>query len=268
MKLIIKLALSLAAATSLVNPAYAHRLWLLPSETVISGADHWVTVDAAVSNDLFYFDHMPLRLDHLVVSAPDGSEAKPENVSTGKSRSTFDLHLTQPGTYKAAVLNQGVMGSYKLNGEQKRFRAMSGKLPEIPAGSTEIRLTQMDGRLEIFMTSGKPTDIVLKPTGKGLELASGTHPNNLSAGEPAVLGFTLDGQPAADLELEIVPGGNRYRSKLNDMKVKADKDGKVTIKWPDAGMYWINASLQDDKATIKDARRRASYTAVLEVLPE
>jgi uncharacterized GH25 family protein len=269
MKALAKLAaVGLLAATCLGTPAQAHRLWMLPSATVLSGADQWVTVDAAVSNDLFYFEHMPLRLDHLVVTGPDGNEVKPENASTGKYRSTFDLHLTQPGTYKMTVLNEAVFGNYKLNGEQKRFRAMSGKVPEIPAGATDVHLTQSQGRLETFVTSGKPSGAVLKTTGKGLELASGTHPNNLAAGEQASFVFTLDGQPAADVELEIVPGGNRYRSKLNDMKLKTDKDGKVAIKWPEPGMYWISASVQDDKATIKDATRRASYTAVLEILPE
>jgi uncharacterized GH25 family protein len=269
MRSALKLAvLGLAAATALATPAAAHRQWMLPSATVLSGGDQWVTVDAAVSNDLFYFEHVPLRLDNLVVTAPDGSAAKPENVSTGKYRSTFDLHLTQPGTYKMAVTNDAVFGSYKLNGEQKRFRAMGGKLPEIPETATEVRLSQAQGRLEIFVTSGKPTDAVLKPTGKGLELTAETHPNNLAAGEEAKFGLVLDGQPASDVEIEIVPGGNRYRQKLNDFKVKTDKDGKFTVKWPEPGMYWLSASIQDDKATIKNAKRRASYTATFEVLPQ
>ena len=261
-------AFGLAAATALATPASAHRLWMLPSATVLSGGDQWVTVDAAVSNDLFYFEHQPLRLDGLTVTAPDGSSAKPENLSTGKYRSTFDLHLTQPGTYKMAVTNEGVFGSYKLNGEQKRFRAMGGKLPEIPETATEVRLSENQGRLEVFVTSGKPSDTVLKPTGKGLELVPETHPNNLAAGEDGKFALVLDGQPARDVEVEIVPGGNRYRQKLNDFKAKTDKDGKFTVKWPEAGMYWLSASVQDDKSSIKNARRRATYTATFEVLPQ
>jgi uncharacterized GH25 family protein len=261
-------AVGLAAATALVTPAAAHRQWMLPSATVLSGDDQWVTVDAAVSNDLFYFEHVPLRLENLAVIGPDGTPAKAENQSTGKYRSTFDVHLTKPGTYKMAVTNEGVFGSYKLNGEQKRFRAMGGKLPDIPETATDVRLSQNQGRLEIFVTSGKPSDAVLKPTGKGLELVAETHPNNLASGEDAKFGLVLDGQPAPDVEIEVVPGGNRYRSKLGDFKVKTDKDGKFTVKWPEPGMYWISASVQDDKSTIKNARRRASYTATFEVLPQ
>jgi len=255
-------------SASIALPAHAHRGWMLPSATVLSGQDQWVTVDAAISNDLFYFEHFPMRLDNLKVFAPDGSEAKVENASTGRYRSTFDIHLTQPGTYKMAVVNNSVGGSYKLNGETKRIRGTSAGLPAIDPAATDIRLSQSQSRLEIFVTSGKPTDTVLKPTGTGLELVEGTHPNNLVAGEEAKFGLVLDGKPAADVEVEIVPGGNRYRDTLNDIKVKTDKDGKFSVKWAEPGMYWINASVRDDKTTVKDAtQRRASYTATFEVLP-
>ena len=71
-----RLLLGIAAATMLATPALAHRQWLLPSATVVSGSgdDVWVTVDAAVSNDLFYFEHQPLRLDNVKAYAPDGTE--------------------------------------------------------------------------------------------------------------------------------------------------------------------------------------------------
>ena len=58
----------LASAVSMVSmTAQAHRAWLLPSATVLSGTDSWITVDAAISNDLFYFEHHPLQLDNLSV---------------------------------------------------------------------------------------------------------------------------------------------------------------------------------------------------------
>jgi hypothetical protein len=49
------IAIALSAAASL---AQAHNAWLLPSSTVFSKADT-VTVDAAVSNDLFVANHAP-----------------------------------------------------------------------------------------------------------------------------------------------------------------------------------------------------------------
>jgi uncharacterized GH25 family protein len=57
--------LVLALCLGLPLSAQAHRSWMLPSATVLSGDDVWVTVDAAVSNDLFYFEHFPLRIANI-----------------------------------------------------------------------------------------------------------------------------------------------------------------------------------------------------------
>ena len=163
--------LALAALAPLA--AHAHRQWLLPSATVLSEKDAWVTVDAAVSNDLFYFEHVPMRLDNLVVTGPDGkTTVRPENASTGKYRSTFDLHLTQPGTYRVAVVNSGVFASWKDNGQTKRWRgAASDFAQNVPASAQDLQVTEIAGRIESYVTNGRPTRQVLESTGRGLELA-------------------------------------------------------------------------------------------------
>lgn len=258
---------ALALALCLPFHAEAHRVWMLPSATVLSGNEAWVTVDGAVSNDLFYFEHVPLRLDGLAISAPDGSAVEAENRSTGKYRSTFDVPLRQQGTYKMTVLNEGLFARYKLNGEDKRWRGSAARLKDIPAEAQDLRLTQSQGRLETFVTVGAPTTKVLAPSGKGLELVPVTHPNDLVTGETASFKLLLDGAPAAGVEVEVVPGGNRYRDRLNDFTVTTDQDGAFSVTWPAPGMYWLSASVEDDKATVENARRRAGYTVTLEVLP-
>jgi hypothetical protein len=51
--------------------------------------------------------------------------------------------------------------------------------------------------------------------------------------------------------------------------VQTDKDGQFQLTWPHPGMYWNNASAEDDNSGTKLAsKRRLSYTATLEVLPE
>lgn len=260
---------ALALAVSLPLSAHAHRQWLLPSATVLSGNEAWVTVDAAVSNDLFYFEHFPLRLDGLVVTAPDGKPVQAVNAATGKYRSTFDVQLAQQGTYKIAVVNNGVFASYKVDGQQKRWRGSAEAFAkEVPANAQELKVTQMNSRVETFATAGKPSKGALAVTGAGLELQAITHPTDLVAGDTASFQLLLDGKPAAGIEVEVVPGGIRYRDKLQDTKVKTDAEGKFGIKWTGPGMYWIEASVSDQKTTLPQAtQRRASYIATLEVLP-
>jgi uncharacterized GH25 family protein len=258
-----------AAALAMAAPlsAQAHRQWIVPSMTVLSGDDPWVTVDAAVSNELFHADHNPMRLDNLAVTAPDGSKAAVANASTGKYRSTFDVQLSQVGTYRIATLNQGLTARYKQGGQDKFWRGRADDFKTaIPADATDVKVTQAQGRNETFVTRGKPSDGALKPSGAGLELVPVTHPNDLFAGEAATFKLMLDGKPASGLDVIVLPGAARYRDETGEVKVKTGADGAFSVTWPSAGMYWINASVRDDKATVPGAARNAAYTAVVEVL--
>ena len=277
------------AILALSTPALAHRQWMLPSSTVLSGDDVWVTFDAAVSNDLFYFDHQPMRLAGVKVIAPDGTPAAIENAATGKYRSTFDVHLTQKGTYKIENTASNIMGSYRLNGEEKRLprgTTSENLAAAIPAGATDVHTSEASSRNEVFVTVGGPTNTVFKTSGKGIELVPVTHPNDLVTGEAATFQFLLDGKPAPGLGVTVIPGGNRYRGTLGQMDLKTDAEGKVSIKWPAAGMYWLNASVgggreggpqngaapgtspQPNAVRVPGAPepRRASYVTTLEVL--
>ena len=121
--------------------------------------------------------------------------------------------------------------------------------------------------MEVFVTSGNPTETVFEVTGEGLELAPVTHPNDLYATEAAEFVFTLDGKPAAGVDVTVIPGGNRYRDELGEITLQTDADGKVEITWPTAGMYWLEAEFDTaEDVTPPVTRRRASYSATLEVL--
>ncbi|MEG3158926.1 DUF4198 domain-containing protein [Sphingomonas sp. LB2R24] len=141
----------MAAAALLSIPAAlsAHRMWLLPSATVFSGTDGWVTVDAAVSNDLFFFDHQPLRLDGMKVWQPDGSEGMLPNGATGRYRSVFDVKLDKPGTWKIGTEMSAVMGSFKVDGVEKRIGGRCGPLqPNAPAPLTTATSPRQRDRRE------------------------------------------------------------------------------------------------------------------------
>ncbi|WP_363797986.1 DUF4198 domain-containing protein [Lysobacter firmicutimachus] len=267
----LKLLAAAAVATfAFAGAAQAHKAWLQPSQTVFSSKGAWLTVDAAVSNDLFYFNHVPLPLERLQITAPDGSAVQPQNASTGKLRSVFDVELAQEGTYKIAMNNEGMFASYKLGGEAKRWRGKASEFKAgIPAGATEVNASESVGRVETFATVGQPSNGALKTTGKGIELVPVTHPNDLFAGESASFQLLIDGKPAPGLKVEIVPGATRYRDQQNEIQLTTGADGKFEVKWPAAGMYWLETASEDAKTTLAEAKqRRLSYVAVFEVLPQ
>jgi uncharacterized GH25 family protein len=264
------LVLSAALLAALPFAASAHKAWLQPSQTVLAGNAPWITVDAAVSNDLFYFNHVPLRLENLSITAPDGSQAQAQNPSTGKYRSVFDVELTQQGTYRIGVVNDYATASWDEGGKPKRWRGTPAAFAsEVPKDAKDLKVGQSVSRVETFVTNGSPNDTALKPSGVGLELVVVTHPNDLFAGEEAKFRLQVDGKPAAGLDVEIVRGGTRYRNAQDEIKVKTDGNGEFAVTWPEAGMYWLEASSQDDKVTVPNAaQRRLGYVATLEVLPQ
>jgi len=262
----IKLALALFVAVPATS--FAARAWLLPSQTILARSGGWVTFDAANSDDLFSFNQGAMPVDSLSVSGGDGAAVTPQNVARGKTRSSFDLELRAPGTYRVAVAGDVVMARWEEDGMPKRWRGTPAEMAaNIPANAARLEVEQVQRRVETFVTVGSPTDI--KSIGAGLELVPTRHPNDLYAGEAARFRFLLDGKPAKDLAVEIIAGGTRYRDAPAAMELKTDANGMISVTWPAPGLYWLEAEVKDEKATVPGVKKRtAAYDATLEVLPQ
>ena len=268
----------LAAAALLPTAAQAHRTWLLPSATVVSGKEPTVVVDAAVSEDLFEYDTNALALDGVSITAPDGSKSKPEAVTSTRRRNSFDFKPTQPGTYRIVNFSESAMASYKLGGETKRWRgSLEALAKEIPAQAEDVQVTRMQSRVETYVTyeldDKKPAATAFAPQGAGLELIPVSTPTDLSVGDTSLFRVLLDGKPAANFDVTLIRGGNRYRYKMGEIALKTDAKGQFSIKWPEAGRYWIGASHGARgpgaaPGTVAQPARRASLSATVEVLPQ
>lgn len=272
MKNMRSLSLSLAAL-SLALPAsvFAHRMWILPSTTVLSGEAPWITVDAAISNDLFFPNHHAAPLSGIDVIGPDGNSVGKQYGSEGEIRSTFELQLEQEGTYKIAQVRDGFFATWTENGERQRWRGSRAELKEADFSSKEdFRASARAGRVETFVTLGNPSTSVLEPAGEGLELAPDTHPNDLFAGETARFRLLLDGKPSAGTEVTVLKGNDRYRDSVDAIEATTDDEGWFEVQWPEPGRYWLNAGVDteaDDEDFDFPLSGSASYTAVFEVLP-
>lgn len=236
-------ALGLLAAAP---AALAHSQWLLPSATQVEASTNpqrptYVTVDAASSNGLFYADHNAMRLTNLQISAPDGSPVEAENASTGKLRSTFDVKLATEGTYRIASVNRTVMATWKAGEETKSFRGSEDDFAkQVPANAPELKVSRNFGRVETFVTSGKPSEI--KPVGQGLELFPLQPTTDLVVGETAKFRVLMDGKPMPGLKVKVVPGGVRFRGELDEQTVTADAEGTIAVNWKFGGQYYLNTS--------------------------
>lgn len=265
------LALATVLAALLPLSANAHKQWLQPSATVVAGNDPWISVDAAVSNNLFYFDHVAMRTDNIVVTAPDGSNVAIANAHTGKLRSVFDVQLNQAGTWRVAAVNAGLMATWTEDGKPRRWRGNAQTFAkEVDTSKADLRVSETVGRVETYITNGNPSDTALALTGKGIELQPvDGHFNDLFAGETSTFKVTVDGAPAAGLEFEIIRGDTRYRNAQEEITATSDANGQINVTWPSAGMYWLETTSSDARTSVPQAaQRRLSYVATLEVLPQ
>jgi uncharacterized GH25 family protein len=267
------LALTLAALPLIAS---AHRPWLLPQTTNVEGKEGYATIDGAISEGLFDIDHVALKLDGAIVTAPDGSSAPAPTPLMGRQRSTFDLKMVKNGTYKVSLVNATIMASYKdAAGEVKRFRGTEADFAKaVPAGAADLRTVNTHSRLETFVTLNEPSTGALKPSGVGLELVPVTHPTDLRAGETAKWRFQLDGKPLSNFAFSMTPGGVRYRGVANEQRLTTDAKGEISVRLPQPGMYWLYAAwpVTSEKGGIPETgpstTRRYSYAATLEILPE
>ena len=254
--------------------AHAHRAWLKPSATVLSGDDAVVTVDAAISNTLFHPDHFAMSTDGIEVMGPTGEAVDITNASKGRYRSVFDVELTQQGTYKIATASGGLRAFWRdEEGNRKMWPGRGEQADEsefgtaVPKDAKDLSVSRGWRRIETFVTVGAPTEEALAPTNQGLELVAVTHPNDLYATETATFKMLIDGEPAVGTEVEVVPGGMRYRNSPESITLTANDEGVIEVTWPHAGMYFLEAQFRDDKAAAPATVRTGSYSATFEVLP-
>lgn len=268
----------LALIATLPLAAQAHRTWLMPSSTVASGKEPVVTVEAAVSEDLFEFDTNALKPDTISVVGPDGGAVATENPTASRRHSSFDIKLLQPGTYRVAGYSDSLMASYKIGDETKRWRGKPEALAkELPAEAKEVQVTRAQSRVETYITNDradpKNGGKTFAPFGTGLELIPQTSPTDLSAGETTSFRVLFDGKPLADADVTVIRGGNRYRYKMGEIALKTDSDGKFSVKWPEAGRYYVGATHSvkgpgGAAGTVAQPALRANVSATVEVLPQ
>jgi len=162
-------------------------------------------------------------------------------------------------------------GSYR--GEEGQMARWRGTLEELKAqdmaSKPEFSLSERGrSRLVTFVTLGEPSDTVLQPTGDGVELSfERTHPNDVYVDEAASFRVLADGKPAANAKVTVVREGDRYRDEEGAIVLYTDAEGWVTIDWPDAGRYHVQAQASL-KGTLHGvpSTKSSSYAVILEVL--
>ena len=129
-----KLLLTTAIAALTATAALADHMFIMPSTSNLNGSQSIVQIDAAGADNIFQFDHRPMPLDSIKVYRPDGSENPKSEGLQSRFRSTFDLKLDAPGTWKIAATNLMVSGTAMIDGVERRVASMRMASPPTAPG--------------------------------------------------------------------------------------------------------------------------------------
>lgn len=266
-----KIILYIALAFITTTIAHGHRHWLLASTTVLSGTDQWVTVDAAVSNDLFFPNHVPIPLQKITVTGPDGTSVEMHNGNMGNIRSTMDFKVEQEGSYKVAYVNDMYFARWMENGEPQRWRGTRAQLESSDLLKKEgIQIANYSTRVETVVTCGAPSMEVFSTHNSALEMIPVTHPNDIFVGEPVVFEFHNEGKEAAGITFTIIRGNDRFRDQPEEMQATTGEDGRIEVTFTQPGRYWLSGSVDAAPGSIegKPLKRVYTYTFTFEVFPQ
>ncbi|AXR05095.1 DUF4198 domain-containing protein [Salinimonas sediminis] len=266
--------LSALALLTMSPVSQAHRAWIKPTTTVVSGQDEWVSFDAAIANGIFTPDHVAMGLDSLEATSPSGKAVNLQHQQKLKYRSVFDLQLVEEGTYKIASASGTLMARWEDAQGERHFWPGRGKTgtaeqfeKQVPKQAKNLEVSYSTRRIEVFVTAGQPSDSVLKTSGQGLELVAKTHPNDLYTSERIEFAFTIDGEPAKGAQITVVKEGEKYRDNASNLTQKTDEKGYISFTLDEPGMYWLEAEYADGKAPAPAKKRQGMYVTTLEVLP-
>src|SRR5690606_6512512 len=241
----------------------------LPSTTVLSGEGQRISVEGAVSNDLFFPNHIALPLTATTATAPSGAQLELLSPAQGRIRCSFELQLDEQGTHRITTINDLVFLNWQENGETRYARGTPDEIAQRDlAQLAELKLSRWVSRVETFVTCGAPTPI--PPIGEGIEFEFLTHPNDLFAGETARFRVLLNGRPHAGSEVTLVKGNDRFRNAVNEIVVTSDADGLVEIAWPEPGRYWLTTHADPSPGEFagRPIERGSAFFLTLEVLPQ
>ncbi|WP_375056117.1 DUF4198 domain-containing protein [Zobellella sp. DQSA1] len=263
---------SLAALALVAGGASAHPIWMLPSEFSLSTEEaHWITVDATASHGVFSFDK-PIGLDNVTLYGPANEPRRIGPYFKGQRRSVFDMELADSGTYKVELRSpERYFTSYVVGGRDTQRRIFGNKVEiqsELPKAAREVTTFAAQTISAFYVTKQAPSQAVLAVTGKGFELDALTHPSDVVVGEEARFRFTFDGEPVAELKVEVVPHGTAFRDSRMQTELVTDQDGVVRFTPELAGPHLLSTNLRRTIDSPLADQAGVNYLLSFEALPE
>lgn len=222
--------------------ATAHDIYVWPSffSASMEKAGH-IPVDITASHTTFRPD-FAMPSEGMEVYGVDGKQMRRTGAYfEGMRRSTFDLPVSEGGTYALKYRSGPLYSTSYVIGRSDEPKFMRGNkeevAAEIPSKAKNVKTTAYLSLGMAFVTNNAPSDAVLKGTGTGFELLPVTHPADYVTGEDIVIELHRDGKPVNGQAVVIELEGPAYRAQPVVFELESDKKGRVQFTPEHGGRY-------------------------------
>jgi len=223
-----------------------------------------ITLDASFA-EKFFVPEIAFEGSEFKVTTPKGMELSPDTISQLKTRTVVEHLLKEDGTYRFSTGKRlgAIFTVYEHEGERKTARGTKSK---IPSTAKIIERYQSLTLAETYVSKGEPSDGALAPRNQGLEIIPETHPNDLFAGDNFKFHVQLDGKPLEQAQVEAYLAKNQFSIDKPTLKLKTDKDGKLSMPFEEEGVYLLRIRHRAPAPKDADAPSYShTYTLVIEV---
>ncbi len=188
----------------------------------------------------------------LQIVDPDGHVSESDNIVNLGRKSASAVQLVKSGTYQFKVIQKPVLITLfkdKDGHPAREFGPLTRVKSYLPKGYTDPMTLRIFNNVMTYVTRNELSKKLSTADKSQLDITFKTHPNELFVNEALDAVLTIKGKPAKNTELRLVRGGTRHRNERNPIVITTDEEGKFSVEWEKAGLYFLETEWTEASAT-------------------
>jgi uncharacterized GH25 family protein len=177
----------------------AHQKWLGPNVFVAEKAPVLVSFDVTWSDQPFTAES-GVGDQPIEVIGPNGERIAPWQVFVGKTKTTAEVELSKPGTYRLqAVDSLTYWTRVERDGQQQWLKKPKNEV-------TGAKITRSDlywSKAMAYVTVGQPTETPPPHDSEPLDIVLDMHPSKLFVGSEFAMRVVSYGKPVPSAEMKV-----------------------------------------------------------------
>jgi uncharacterized GH25 family protein len=218
--------------------ATAHQKWLWPNVFVTPQAPVWISVDVTWGDRAFIASEGTGE-QSVTFMGPDTRRETAASAFIGKTKTTAEMELTVPGTYRIEAVDPATYWTQvRVNGREQWKKAARN---EVSAGEI-IRADLYYAEAIAYVTVGDATPIAKHASSDPIEIQLTAHPSTLTAGKPIEFQVLSYGKPAKGATVKLF---DETTDGHNPQSVAVcDEQGRGALRAKAPGRHLLSCELE------------------------